>query len=136
MRVCAWMNAIFKATNVTRCYRISLFPIIFHPLFEFSTSTPPPTGRIILQGARLHDCDFGAGFPVGFGVGQWMDIPWGAPDGRWVERGWCFAYPLADPTSSMALTYSWPETTSPKTVCLPSRWGVETVVMKNWEPLL
>ena len=29
-----------------------------------------------------------------------------------------------------------PLRTSPKTTCLLSRWGVWTVVMKNWEPLV
>jgi hypothetical protein len=29
-----------------------------------------------------------------------------------------------------------PFRTSPKTTCLRSRWGVGTVVTKNWEPLV
>lgn len=29
-----------------------------------------------------------------------------------------------------------PFRTSPNTTCLPSRWGVGTVVTKNWEPLV
>ena len=44
--------------------------------------------------------------------------------------------PLEEPTLSTALTNSWPSITSPKTVCLPLRWGVGTVVMKNCDPLL
>lgn len=45
-------------------------------------------------------------------------------------------YPLGEPHASIAFTYSCPEATSPKTVCLPLRCGVGTVVMKNCEPLL
>lgn len=37
---------------------------------------------------------------------------------------------------SILRTRDLPERTSPKTTCLPSRWGVGTVVMKNWEPLV
>lgn len=44
--------------------------------------------------------------------------------------------PSADPQLSIAFTNSCPWTTSPKTVCLPFRWGVGTVVMKNCDPLL
>lgn len=47
-----------------------------------------------------------------------------------------YSYPLEEPHFSIAFTYSWPETTSPNTVCLPFRCGVGTVVMKNCEPLL
>lgn len=45
-------------------------------------------------------------------------------------------YPLGEPHASTAFTYSDPEATSPKTQCLPLRWGVGTVVMKNWELFL
>ena len=38
--------------------------------------------------------------------------------------------------ASIFLTTSMPSTTLPKTTCLPSRNGVGTVVMKNWEPLV
>lgn len=37
---------------------------------------------------------------------------------------------------SILRTMDLPAMTSPKTTCLPSRWGVGTVVMKNWEPLV
>jgi hypothetical protein len=37
---------------------------------------------------------------------------------------------------SILRTMDLPERTSPKTTCLPSRWGVGTVVTKNWEPLV
>jgi hypothetical protein len=36
---------------------------------------------------------------------------------------------------SIFFTTSMPSTTFPKTTCFPSRKGVGTVVMKNWEPL-
>lgn len=38
--------------------------------------------------------------------------------------------------ASIFFTTSMPSTTRPKTTCLPSRNGVGTVVMKNWEPLV
>ncbi len=57
-------------------------------------------------------------------------------DGRREEEREEETYPSGEPHASIAFTYSWPETTSPKTVCLPSRCGVGTVVMKNCEPLL
>jgi len=37
---------------------------------------------------------------------------------------------------AIASTTSWPSRTWPKTPCLPSRWGVATWVMKNWDPLV
>ncbi len=37
---------------------------------------------------------------------------------------------------SIFLTTSVPSTTLPNTVCFPSRKGVGTVVIKNWDPLV
>lgn len=37
---------------------------------------------------------------------------------------------------SIFSTTSRPSITFPNTTCLPSRWGVGTVVTKNWEPLV
>lgn len=39
-------------------------------------------------------------------------------------------------TFSSILTTPIPLITWPNTTCFPSRWGVGTVVMKNWEPLV
>lgn len=37
---------------------------------------------------------------------------------------------------SILRTSDLPLRTSPKTTCFPSRWGVGTVVTKNWDPLV
>lgn len=45
-------------------------------------------------------------------------------------------FPESEPRDSTFLTMSMPETTSPKTTCLPSSHEVTMVVMKNWDPLV
>ena len=42
--------------------------------------------------------------------------------------------PLCEPAASSVLSTSFPSTTSPKMVCLPSSQGVGTKVRKNWLP--
>ena len=83
------------------------------------------------------------GFVVGNGFGGAATLACGGGDAesevnspqsamttRWL------VVPALDPTRSTAFTTSRPSTTRPKTTCLPSRYGVGAVQMKNCEPLV
>ena len=45
-------------------------------------------------------------------------------------------FPSGVPLASIALTTSWPLSTSPNTTCFPSRCGHSATVTKNWDPFV